>query len=293
MEVLFTLLVVILLIFIWIWIYDLTHFEVTQFEVFDERIQKDVKAVVLADLHNHQYGRKNQILIEAIDALKPDVVLVAGDMITAKPGNSIDIGMSLLRELSATYPVLYGNGNHELRLKLYPKYYGERAKELAKACTEAGIMVLDNKSLELSDTGICVYGLDAIRDFYVRRNAPKMETSYLEQELGQCNPQNYNVLLAHNPDYFESYASWGADLSLSGHVHGGLVRIPIWKRGVLSPRVRFFPKYSGGLYTTNQNSKEATMIVSRGLGCHTLPIRLFNQGELVEVQFHPKKNTEE
>jgi len=90
-------------------------------------------------------------------------------------------------------------------------------------------------------------------------------------------------LIAHDPDYFPKYADWGADLVLSGHVHGGMVRVPFWGKGVVSPNVRLFPKYDGGEFTIGKSR----MLLSRGLGMHTIPIRLFNPGEILEVELMP------
>ena len=108
-----------------------------------------------------------------------------------------------------------------------------------------------------------------------------MQFSFLLiQTLGEPCAEKYTVLLAHNPDFFPVYAEWGADLVLSGHVHGGMVRIPGWK-GVVSPNIRFFPKYDGGKFEEGKS----TMILSRGLGMHTIPVRLFNPGELIVIDF--------
>ena len=77
----------------------------------------------------------------------------------------------------------------------------------------------------------------------------------------------------------------GADLTVSGHVHGGIIRVPLWGKGVASPNIRLFPKYDGGLFF----EKGKTMLLSRGLGIHTIPFRLFNPGELWVVDFKPGK----
>lgn len=89
-------------------------------------------------------------------------------------------------------------------------------------------------------------------------------------------------MIAHNPEYFEAYAGWGADLTVSGHVHGGVMRLP-FLGGVISPRLTLFPKYDGGMFERNGRF----MVVSRGLGTHTLPIRIFNPGELIMIELNP------
>ena len=110
-----------------------------------------------------------------------------------------------------------------------------------------------------------------------------MNNCYLQETLGEVKEDYYEILLAHNPDYFEEYADWGADLVLSGHVHGGMMRLPILG-GVVSPAFKLFPKYDGGLFKIGKS----TMILSRGLGMHTIPIRIFNPGELILLKISPK-----
>lgn len=99
--------------------------------------------------------------------------------------------------------------------------------------------------------------------------------------LGRPDPEKFSLLIAHNPDFFETYADWGADLVVSGHVHGGLMRLPVLG-GVISPAIRLFPAYDGGEFRKGK----AAMILGRGLGTHTLPIRIFNPGELVVIDLY-------
>ena len=109
----------------------------------------------------------------------------------------------------------------------------------------------------------------------------------MKKRLGKADKDAFSLLLAHNPVWFEDYAAWGADLTLSGHVHGGVVRLP-FLGGVLSTSFRLFPKYDGGYFTKEGKH----MIISRGLGAHTIPLRLFNPAELVVIELEPqeKKN---
>ena len=127
-----------------------------------------------------------------------------------------------------------------------------------------------------------------------------MDDDYIESLVGKLEDDKYNILLAHNPDYFKHYNAYGSDLILSGHVHGGLIRLPLL-RGVAHPGIRFFPKYSGGVYDDNGkfvryadsyvSSKNAVirLIVSCGIGFHTLPLRLFNPGELIFITIDSKQ----
>lgn len=286
-DILITVLGAIAIIFIWVILYDSNRFVVRQHQVTDRRIKKKARAVVLADLHNKCYGRENELLLEAIREQKPDFILVAGDLVNAKPGRSLEPAIQLLTELARDYPIYYGNGNHEYRMKLYPKTYGDMASRYGQALGELGIEPLVNSRMVLAEYGIAVCGVEIDREFYRRFRIPKMPENYLTDMLGQAPQDLFTVLLAHNPDYFPQYAAWGADLVLSGHVHGGVVRVPLLNRGVISPGLRLFPKYDGGIF----KEEKSTMVLSRGLGMHTIYIRLFNPAELWVVDFESEETT--
>lgn len=283
LDVVITVIAVILVIMLWIMLYDSNRFVVRHYPLRDQRIKKSVKAVVLADLHNKRYGKENERLLQAIDEIGPDMILIAGDMLTAKPKATLDVAVGFLTELAKKYPVYYGNGNHEHRLKLYPENYGDMAGRYEEALTKIGIHRLVNEHKDLPEYGIRIYGSEIDRLYYKRFGIQPMDPEYLPGILGQPSEEYFNILIAHDPDYFPKYADWGADLVLSGHVHGGMVRVPFWGKGVVSPNVRLFPKYDGGEFTIGKSR----MLLSRGLGMHTIPIRLFNPGEILEVELMP------
>lgn len=280
-DILITIVGVVIIILLWIMLYDSNRFVVKHYEFEDDRIRENCRAVVLADLHNKRYGKDNEKLIEAIRKEHPDFILVAGDILTAKPGKSLDVACNLLRELAKDYPVYYGNGNHEHRLHLYPDVYGDMGERYDKALADMKVHSLVNAHETLEQYGITVFGAQIDRLFYKRFRVQHMDSGYMESILGQPCKSTYSILIAHNPDYFPQYGEWGADLVLAGHVHGGIARVPFWGKGVISPNIRFFPKYDGGLFREGKS----TMLLSRGLGMHTIPVRLFNPGELLVIDF--------
>ena len=285
MDVVITVIAVILVVLVWIMLYDSNRFVVRHYSLRDHRIKKPVKAVVLADLHNKRYGKENERLLQAIDEICPDIILIAGDILTAKPKASLDVAVDFLTKLAEKYPIYYGNGNHEHRLKLYPENYGDMGERYEEALQKIGIRRLVNEHTELSEYGIRIYGSEIDKFYYKRFGVKPMAEEYLRGLLGQPSEETYTILIAHNPDYFPKYADWGADLVLAGHVHGGMVRIPFWGKGVVSHNVRLFPKYDGGEFTLGKTR----MLLSRGLGMHTIPIRLFNPGEILEVDLLPEE----
>lgn len=279
-DILLIIIFIFALVFGWVMLYDGTRFVIRRYTIKNNKIKNKYRAVVLSDLHNKRFGKNNTLLLEAIHAQKPDGIWIAGDILTARPGKSLEPAIELLTALAGKYPIFYANGNHEHRLKLYPETYGDMAEKYEEALAKIGIKPLVNEQYLLEKENIRIYGAEIAREYYQRFTIPDMQVEYLQEIMGLPERENYIVLLAHNPDFFPVYAAWGADLVLSGHVHGGMVRIPGW-RGVVSPNVRLFPKYDGGKFEEGNS----TMILSRGLGMHTIPVRLFNPGELIVIDF--------
>jgi predicted MPP superfamily phosphohydrolase len=186
--------------------------------------------------------------------------------------------LEFVKRLRKKYPVYYAYGNHEHRLFLYPERYGDAGERLQQGLDDLGVVSLVNDSIYLEEYGVTLSGLKVHKRYYKRGILQQLELDRMQKWLKPVTEPGYKILMAHNPDYFSTYKEWGADLVLAGHVHGGIVRLPLLG-GVVSPRIAFFPKYDGGRF--DEDGK--TMIVSRGLGVHTLPIRLFNPGELVNL----------
>lgn len=269
--------------------YDTNRFVVRKYQFQNEKITDTFRFVLVSDLHNKSYGKKNEKLLKAIEKLNPDAVLCAGDMLTAKPKRDFHTAVEFMSALAKKYPIYYGNGNHEYRLKLYPEVYGNMAEQYEQELKKAGIEPLVNQKKVVSDKNIVIYGLEMGREYYKRFQKRNMETEYIPSLLGRVDNQACNILLAHNPEYFQQYADYGVDFVLSGHVHGGVARIPILG-GVISPSLRIFPKYDGGVFRKRRSDGASTiMILSRGLGTHTIPVRFCNPGELIEITISPKR----
>ena len=276
--------------FIIVMIVDGNRFVIKEYTLESDKIRDGIDIAVLADLHNKQYGKDNRKLLAALDEVDPHVVMVAGDMLTAKPGKGYELAASFMERVAEKYPVYYGLGNHEYRMKIYPEYYSDEFAEYVQRLEKAGIQVLDNASAliqvqrEKRMTNIRVTGASIERLYYKRFRKIHMAPDYLDRIAGEADDHAFQILLAHNPEYFEEYADWGADLVFSGHVHGGIMRLPVLG-GVVSPKLVFFPKYDGGLF----KRKDSVMVLSRGLGMHTIPVRIFNPAELVVVHLRSKK----
>lgn len=257
--------------------------------IYSPKIQKEVKFLLLADLHGKSYGEENSDLIADLADEKPDGILVAGDMVLAEKNafkKSIECSKGLFQALVKICPVYYGNGNHETKIKEKTAIFGDFGAKYEKGLKEAGVKVLSNESEKVFIQGNCfvISGLETDRSYFKKWGKLSMEASYLEDLLGKGESEDFHILLAHNPHYFETYADWGADLSLSGHLHGGVVGFP-GCGGVISPQLKLFPKYTAGLFEKN----EKKLIVSRGLGEHFPPVRIFNPREYIVLRICPEK----
>mgnify|MGYP000042187802 FL=1 len=248
----------------------------SSYRIKDKRLKKNAKIVMISDLHNACYGEKNSELLHVVETISPDLILVAGDVIVGKTGLSVDTGVDFLNSLGESFPVFVGKGNHEMRTSIYEKY-GDMWETLYER-TKDKVHWLINDSIYLADYNMTIYGLDMKPEYYRRFKKLYMDSAYLEEELRKPDKRSYNILIGHDPDYFEEYAAWGADLCVSGHVHGGLIIIP-HLGGLISPMIKFFPKYYKGVY----NIGDSHMIVSAGMGLHTLKIRVNNEPDLVTI----------
>ncbi len=262
--------------------YEQNHVVVKEYRVESPKLGEAFDGytmVVLADLHDKGAGRRNNRMLAAIRRIHPDAVVAAGDLVYAKRGKCrYAESLRVLKRLAFRYPVYYGLGNHEERMR---RHYRDHWEQWYREVTRMGVTVLDNISLTLRDGSdvLTITGLAMEEACYKKKGRKAMESGYLEEVLGVARSSEYHVLLAHSPAYFPAYARWGADLTLSGHYHGGTVRLP-GIRGVVSPDFRLFPRYSYGMYRRG----EKAMIVSGGLGTHSVNFRLGNPSELLVVR---------
>lgn len=260
-------------------IYDCNSFVIKKYTCKSDKLQKDGTFILLSDMHNKSFGKNNKTLLRAIEGENPDAVLIAGDMYTSSAKQDNLKAAEFVNRLSEKYPVYYGNGNHEQKTRLFPEVFGTMYGDYMDNIKEGGTVTLLNEKTALPEYNMEIYGLEIDRIYYQKFKNRTMEKEYLDRVLGKPEESCFNLLIAHNPDYFDTYACWGADLTVSGHVHGGLMRLPVLG-GVLSPKLRLFPRYDGGRFEKDGK----VMILSRGLGTHTLPVRIFNPGELVVLR---------
>ena len=228
------------------------------------------KIVQLSDLHGHEYGEGNSDLLARVAGERPDLIAITGDLIDRE--GQLQMVPALAKGLAAIAPTYYVTGNHEWALGT------ARVKELKNLLAQCGVTALSNQYeiLERDGAQIVLAGVDDPNGY-----ADQTTPEELAARLGSQAPGLYTVLLAHRNDRFDQYAAAGYDFVLSGHGHGGIIRLP-FVGGLMGTGRELFPKWTSGLYTLG----DSTLFVSRGLGNNTTPVqgfRIFNRPELAEI----------
>ena len=227
----------------------------------------------VSDLHNAKFDKYNATILEPVFNTKPNIIVITGDLIDSRRTN-INRAVHLADRLVKIAPTYYVNGNHESRLS------DSEYNHLTTRLEQAGVTVLENESVDIT------VGEDTITLIGVNDPGFRMELvdDTVEQNISHQlmsvipDNDNYKVLLAHRPEYFDVYAG-NVDLVLSGHAHGGQFRIP-FVGGLVAPGQGFFPKYYEGSYIEDNTE----MIVSRGVGNSIIPFRINNKPEIIVAE---------
>lgn len=239
---------------------------------------KELRLCLVSDLHNN---KKNiPAILKKIQEFDPEYVLLAGDMVNKHKSKNAYTEQFMEALNSLSVPVFYSQGNHELSLE---EDFRQEWNRYINTLPEH-VRYLDNESfLTGEQKELCITGLSLPRAFYKKGSLYKNVEALPEISV----PENkFHILLAHHPEYAEQYKKYRADFIVSGHLHGGLVRLP-HIGGLVSPRLRLPKGRDAGLIKFSDGLR---MFVSRGLGSHTIPLRFFNR---VEINFLVLKGTKE
>ncbi len=244
--------------------YENHHLVVTEFTYVNESVENypdGYRIVQLSDLHNAVFGKDQRALMDRITELAPDMVVITGDIVDSNH-TDIDVATALVGQIVGQCPVYYVTGNHEYWLD-----EGDRRRLFAEM-EQAGAVLLFNEAVTVNASGgtFDLIGLDD----------KNLADDTLKALLSECDSETLNIVLAHEPQYIEKYAVEDADLILCGHAHGGQFILPLIGP-VVAPDQGLFPKYTSGAYYMD----DMTMFVSRGLGNSIIPVRLFNDPEVV------------
>lgn len=230
------------------------------------------KIVQISDLHDAQIGENNEKLVAMTAEAEPDCIVLTGDFVDSSrfhPERSLFVAEALVK----IAPVYYVSGNHEAILP------DEDYQALTDGLRALGVCVLEDESAELTRGGQSIR-LIGLTDIGFHPGTLEEKKDALRTALSALLPEDeFSVTLAHRPELMDVYTECGAPLVLSGHAHGGQIRLP-GIGGLIAPGQGLFPKYTEGKYEEN----DTTLVVSRGIGNSVLPLRVNDRPQIVVVQ---------
>lgn len=233
--------------------------------------------IQISDLHNKRFGDNQVELLNEIKKEDPDMIVVTGDLIDRRRYD-LDIAMMFIDGAIEIAPVYFVSGNHEA--------WSFKYDEIKAQLLDAGVVVLDDevKTIAIDNSSIDILGLKDPA-FDTPEGFQQLNLGNFQNKLDKLkDDDNFQILLSHRPELFGLYCNAGIDLTFSGHAHGGQFRLPIIG-GFFAPNQGFFPKYTNG----SHKLKDSTLIVSRGLGNSVIPLRIFNNPEIVKVVLRSSK----
>ena len=257
-----------------------TALEYNEINIYSDRLPKTFdgyRIVQISDLHNAEFGKDNETLLQMLKEARPDMIVVTGDLVDSSR-TDFNVALKVLRQAMQIAPVYYATGNHEAWL-------GQSYEKLESQLMECGVKVLRDEALFVEHDGmsILLMGLDDPEFYQAEESAYDNGASQMAQRIDSLryDEEEYTIVLSHRPELFEIYVDHEVDLVFAGHAHGGQFRLPLIG-GLVAPNQGFFPAYDAGLY---QNGR-TDMVVSRGLGNSVSPLRFANRPEIVVVELH-------
>lgn len=245
--------------------YENTKLSISNYNITNDKIPSafnDYKIVQISDLHNTRSKTLTDALIKEIKRQEPDMIVITGDLIDCQKYD-LQSALDLIEEIKNVAPIYYVPGNHEAGSGKY--------EDITSCLAEKGVHVLDDTydTITINNDSFDILGV----------SDPAFYPSYLSDQMGAAledilegiEDGNFKLLLSHRPELFDVYTEYDIDLVLSGHAHGGQIRLP-FIGGLVAPNQGLFPKYTSGEFKQN----DTTMIVSRGIGNSVLPFRIKN-----------------
>jgi predicted MPP superfamily phosphohydrolase len=275
-------------LFIWALYTGLT---VRNYQIKSDKIKSGgIRIVLVTDLHSHIYGNDQHPLIDLVKTQHPDLIALVGDIVDdEEPDTGARLFLEGIKDIA---PIYYVSGNHE--------YWSEKYGEIKSMIESYGVTVVENEREDITVNGIKlrICGVDDPMMFeytsdpeYLSMrnwdgNEKENEKALFRARFSDLDNSEFNILLAHRPEQIDVYLQYNFDLILSGHTHGGQIRIPPLINGIFAPVQGLFPKYAGGCYDLIDGK---TLVVSRGLSFNRFIPRVFNPPEICVIDITGKE----
>ena len=261
------------------------HLIITNYKINDPRWPAALNSwrlVQLSDIHNQATeGPGNNQIISSVQKLQPDIITITGDLFDGDRTN-IPNNLQLVKELTSIAPVYMVLGNHEFANDDYIK--------LIQLVEEAGAQVMRNELVTINDPGapITIIGLDDPAAWgwplsYKAQEQLTAKTLNKIMALPEFNSTSPRLILAHRPELWPQYLLADPLVILSGHTHGGQIRLPLIG-AIYVPNQPLLAQYDEGIFT----KANSYLIISRGLGNSFINCRFDNYPQIVTIDFYHK-----
>ena len=261
----FTIFVVFLALKTW---KDTNHVKINRVAFKTNKFQSNqyLRILQLSDMHNKRAWNLHERLLHKINNLSPDLIVLTGDLIDRRTKRFKKIFSFLDQLISMNIPIYFVTGNHEWGNGKRKKFMNELRKR--------NITILGNESTRIQAASIQLT-LVGVHDTSTHHED-------MEKAFQHINETRYTILLSHSPYVIKTYPNLPADLVLSGHTHGGQVRLP-FIGAVISPGGGVFPELDKGTFEWERNKY---IYVDSGLGTSMIPVRFLNQSQISLIEIN-------
>lgn len=243
------------------------YFDTSTFKINRERFPStkleagtELNILQITDVHSGLFGKDNKRVLEKVKELDADMIVLTGDLIDRKTEN-LEIALQLAEELVRINPDTYFvTGNHE--------HENPDKEAFLYGLEEKGVIILSNENTQFEKDGQ-QFNLAGVNDVSTEHEDMSLAFSGLDTD-------KYTILLSHAPSVVQKYPDVDADIVLSGHTHGGQVRLPCIG-ALVAPDGGLFPELQKGVYPLED---ERYLYIDSGLGTSALPIRFLNQSQI-------------
>ncbi|HAE91192.1 MAG TPA: metallophosphoesterase [Tissierella sp.] len=265
--------IIAIIVFLYLYNYNqISKFRVRDVRIDSNKIKSNLRITQISDFHSNNLIDLEK-LVANIKKFDPNFIVLTGDIID-HDDTELDTVVKLFEALSKLDKDIYFvQGNHEIRNKSY--------NELKAKIERLKIIILEDKATTfvVNDEKINLIGLK----FYSKARVQE-EISYYQEMTKDLNLKYYNILLRHSPNNIENILNGKEDLILSGHAHGGQIRLPLIG-AIVAPGQDFFPKYDKGIFKI----EDISLYIDSGLGNSVLPIRAFNPVQFSNITIQTRK----
>ncbi|WP_017754000.1 metallophosphoesterase [Calidifontibacillus oryziterrae] len=242
--------------------YDTNTFKINKIEFHSDKISKGSEITILqiSDVHNKAFRDHNEKLLHTVEELHADIIVITGDLIDRRTAKFENVYYLIDQLTAINENVYFVSGNHE--------WENVNTHEFFDGLQKRNVTILDNGNKQLT-LNHAVFNLVGVADFST--NHENVDQAFLT-----TNNELYTIMLSHSPDIIKQFEMIQADLILSGHTHGGQVRLP-FIGAVVAPDQGLFPKLDKGIYRLKENQH---LYIDSGLGTSVIPIRFLNQSQI-------------